>query len=131
MGTNTLVYFGHYLTSFHRLHPLQDRYWKVDEGDPGATGQAIEVPPAKFDGGIHFGFMQMRTGFVIVRIGELVLPTPVLFVGGRHGPAAPGPSWAELDREASLNIIVDAIVANPAFRDHLMALATSQQLSTP
>lgn len=60
---------------------------------------------------------------------RLVLPAPVLFIGGRHGLQAPSPAWSELDREASLNILADAIVANPAFRDPLLRLAT--ELAAP
>lgn len=127
MALNTLVRLGHYETSYARLNASQDRYW--NKGETSGEGHPIPAPPAKFDGGIVFGFMQTDHGHVFVRINRLVLPAPVLFIGGRHGLQAPSPAWSELDREASLNILADAIVANPAFRDPLLRLAT--ELAAP
>ena len=57
--------------------------------------------------------------FLIVKVDALVPRAPVLFVGGRHGPAAPGPAWSKLDDDVAMNILVDAIVANPEYRDVL------------
>jgi hypothetical protein len=119
---NTLVYLGHYETSFRKLHADQDRYWTKPEIEPGHPGKPIDPVPEKFSGGIHFGFMQTDDGHVFVRINRLVLPTPVLFIGGRHGLKGPGPAWSEIDRETTLNILADAIVANPVFRDQLLRL---------
>lgn len=126
MPANTLVYLGHYETSFHRLTAEQDRYWTLKHRGRDDEGTAVEQPPSKFDGGIRFGFMQMTDGHVIVRIDRLVLAVPVLFIGERHGPKGPGPAWSEIPPDATLNILADAIVANPAFRDHLIRLACRQ-----
>jgi hypothetical protein len=121
MPANTLVRLGHYETSFHLLHADQDRYW--NKGEMDGDGHRVEPAPTKFEDGIKFGFMQTDDGHVFVRINRLVLPTPVLFIGGRHGLKGPGPAWSEIDRETTLNILADAIVANPAFRDQLLRLA--------
>jgi hypothetical protein len=123
MTRNTLVYLGHYQTSFHRLHPMQNRYWKVGDTAPNHEGHEVAHPPEEFEDGVHFGFMQTSDGFVFVEIDPLVLSSPVLFIGGRHGPAGPGPSWSKIDEAATLRILADAIVANPAFRDQLIRLA--------
>jgi hypothetical protein len=124
MAINSLVRLGHYEASFHLLRADQDRYW--NKGETGGDGHAVDVAPPKFEGGIQFGFMQTDDGHVFVRINKLVLPTPVLFIGGRHGPKGPGPAWSEIDPEATRNILADAIVANPAFRDQLLKLACEQ-----
>lgn len=126
MPANTLLYLGHYETSFHRLTADQDRYWTLKDRGRDDKGTVVEQPPSKFDGGLRFGFMQVADAHVIVRVNNLVLPAPVLFVGERHGPKAPGPAWSEIQPEATLNILADAIVANPAFRDHLIRLACRQ-----
>jgi hypothetical protein len=126
MSANTLVYLGHYETSFHRLTADQNRYWTIKERGADDAGAAVEQPPDKFDGGLRFGFMQVTDGHVIVRINKLVLPAPVPFIGERHGPKGPGPAWSEIQPEATLNILADAMVANPAFRDQLIRLACKQ-----
>lgn len=126
MPANTLLYLGHYETSFHRLTADQDKYWTTRERGAEDAGAAVEQPPTKFDGGIRFGFMQLADGHVIVRINKLVLPAPVLFIGGRHGPKGPGPAWSEIEPGATLNILADAVVANPAFRDLLIRLACTE-----
>jgi len=126
MPTNTLLYLGHYETSFHRLTADQDRYWTISGRVADDAGAQVEKPPSKFDGGIRFGFMQIAEGHVIVRINQLVLPAPVLFIGERHGPKGPGPAWSEIDRDTTLNILSDTIVANPAFRDQLIRLACKE-----
>lgn len=123
MPANTLVYLGHYETSFRKLHADQDRYWTKPESEEGHPGKPVDPIPEKFRGGTHFGFMQTSDGFIFVRINRLVLSTPVLFIGERHGPRAPGPSWCEIGTETTLNILADTIVANPGFRDELMRLA--------
>lgn len=125
MAANTLVYLGHYETSFHRLHADQDHYWTKPETEEGHPGKPIDPLPERFQGGVHFGFMQTTIGFMFVRINRLVLPTPVLFIGERHGPAAPGPSSSEIAPEVTLNILADTIVANPGFRDELIRLVRS------
>jgi hypothetical protein len=126
MPANTLVYLGHYETSFRKLHADQDHYWTKPETQEGHRGKRVDAVPDKCKGGIHFGFMQTNTGFIFVRINRLVLPTPVLFIGERHGPKAPGPSWSEITPEITLNILADAMVANPAFRDELIRLVRSE-----
>lgn len=120
---NALVYLGHYETSFRKLHADQDRYWTRPETEAGHPGKPIDPVPERFNGGVRFGFMQTNDGFVFVRIDRLVLPTPILFIGERHGPKAPGPSWSAIDADVALNILVDAIVANPGFRDELIRYA--------
>lgn len=122
---STLIYLGHYETSFRRLHADQDNYWTKSEIEEGDSGKPVDPAPEKFQGGIHFGFMQTSGGFVFVRINRLVLPTPVLFIGERHGPKAPGPSWSEIGADVALNILADAIVANPGFRDELIRMVPS------
>jgi hypothetical protein len=126
MPANTLVRLGHYETSFHRLDADQAHYW--NKGEVDGEGHSVEPAPPKFEGGIKFGFMQTDEDHVFVRINRLVLPAPVLFIGGRHGPKGPGPAWSEIDRETTLNILADAIVANPAFRDQLIRLACSASI---
>jgi hypothetical protein len=96
MRSNTLVYLGHYETSFRKLHADQDHYWtkpKTEDGDPGKRVNPI---PEQFRGGIHFGLMQTAGGFIFVRINRLVLPTPVLFIGERHGPKG---TWSFVVRD--------------------------------
>jgi hypothetical protein len=122
MMANTLVYLGHYETSFRKLHADQVRYWTKAETEEGHPGKSVDDVPDKSRGGIHFGFMQTSVGFIFVRVNRLVLPTPVLFIGERHGPKAPGPAWSEIDVDVTLNILADAIVANPGFRDELIRL---------
>ena len=124
MAINTLVYLGHFETSFYRLHAAQARYWK--KGETAGEGHPVDPAPPKFEDGIKFGFMQTDDGHVFVRINKLVLPAPVLLISGRHGPKGPGPAWSEIDPEATRNILADAIVANPAFRDQLIRLACEQ-----
>jgi hypothetical protein len=122
MAMNVLVRLGHYETSFQRLHAHQQRYWNKDEIE--GDGHPVAEPSSpKFDGAIRFGFMQTDDGHVFVRINRLVLPSPVLFVGGRHGPKGPGPAWSEIDRDTTLNVLADAIVANPGFGDQLTRFA--------
>jgi hypothetical protein len=115
---HALVYLGFFDTSFHRLTPKQDRYWKKGESAE-SSGRAVERPGRGVKG-VVFGYME-RPGksFAIVRINELVLRAPVLFIGGRHGPAAPGPVSARLDDDDAAHILVDAVVANPECRDML------------
>ena len=125
MAINTLVYLGHYETSFRKLHADQDHYWTKPETGEGHPGKHVGEVPVEFRNGVHFGFMQTSQGFIFVRVNRLVLPTPVLFVGERHGPRAPGPAWSEIAPEITLNILADAIVANPGFRDELMRLTRS------
>jgi len=122
MPANTLVYLGHYETSYRKLHADQDRYWTKPETEDGHPGKPVDEVPEKFRDGVQFGFMQTTDGFIFVRINRLVLPTPVLFIGKRHGLQAPGPSWSEIDAEVTLNILADVIVANPGFRDELIRL---------
>ena len=131
MAINTLLYLGHYETSFRRLHPDQDRYWTKTETEEGHPGKHVDEVPDKFREGVHFGFMQTSEGFIFVRVNRLVLPTPVLFIGERHGPRAPGPAWSEIDSEVTLNILADAIVANSGFRDDLMRLTRPGPHSEP
>jgi hypothetical protein len=128
---NTLVYLGHYETSFGKLHADQGHYWTKPETEEGHPGKRVVEVPDEFRNGIHFGFMQTCEGFIFVRINRLVLPTPVLFIGVRHGPRAPGPAWSEIDSEVTLNILADTIVANPGFRDELMRLIRPGQRSEP
>lgn len=123
MPANTLVYLGHYETSFRKLNADQDLYWTKAKGEEEPPGKHVDPIPEKFRGGTLFGFMQTNDGFIFVRINRLVLPSPVLFIGERHGPKAPGPSWSEIGTETTLNILADAIVANPGFRDELIRLA--------
>ena len=114
MAAHTLVYYGFYDASFHKLVPGQARAWTKDGAE-----SAVELPPPdKFDG-IKFGFMQRSEGFVIVQVDNLVLRAPVLFVGGRHGPKGPGPQWSNLDDDVATRILVDVIVANAELRDVL------------
>jgi hypothetical protein len=80
MPANTLVYLGHYETSFRKLHADQDHYWTKLEIDDGHIGKPVDKVPEKFQGGVHFGFMQTASGFIFVRINRLVLPMPVLFI---------------------------------------------------
>ncbi|MCC6667228.1 MAG: hypothetical protein IT375_26010 [Polyangiaceae bacterium] len=118
MALHTLVYYGYFDLSFPRLHPGQKRCWKKS-AKPNSAGDPVELPNQKFDG-ILFGFMEKAPKFfLIVKVDDLVLRAPVLFVGGRHGPAAPGPAWSKLDDDVAMNILVDAIVANPEYRDVL------------
>jgi hypothetical protein len=107
MAIHTLVYYGFFNTSFHRLVPGQDRCWKKDGSE-----SPVELPPEQFDG-IKFGFMQRSECYLIVQIDDLVLRAPILFVGGRHGPAAPGPVWSKLDDDVAMQLLADAMVANP------------------
>lgn len=113
MAKHTLVYYGHFDASFHRLVPDQKRCWKKD----GAEG-VVDLPPEEFDG-LRFGFMQTVSGYVFTQVDDLLLRAPVLFIGGRHGPKAPGPQWSNLDDEVATRILADAIVANPELRDVL------------
>lgn len=121
MATHTLVYLGFFETSFAKLHPGQSRYWRKDD-DVAAPGNVVESPPSHIKGR-RFGFME-RSGksFVIVSVDRVVLRAPVLFIGGRHGPKAPGPAWDKLDDDVAMRIIADAIVANPESRDILAAM---------
>lgn len=122
MAINTLVRLGHYASSYRHLHAGQERYW--NKGETDGEGHPIEQPPSpKFDRGIRFGFMQTDDSHVFVRINRLVLPSPVLFIGGRHGPQAPGRPWSEIGAEETLNILADAIADNHGFRDELIRLA--------
>ncbi len=118
MALHTLVYYGYFDPSFPRLHSGQKRCWK--KGDkPDSAGDPVELPSKTFDG-IRFGFMEKAPKFfLIVKVDDLVLRAPVLFVGGRHGPTAPGPAWSKLDDDVAMNILVDAIVTNPEYRDVL------------
>jgi len=123
MATHTLVNYGYFETSFGQLHPKQDKYWTKD-----GTEHPVKQPSDEF-AGIHFGFMQKRAGaFLIVKVDELVLRAPVLFASGRHGPAAPGPAWSPLDDDVAAQILADAIVANPEYRD---LLAQTMRSLTP
>jgi hypothetical protein len=131
MATDTLIYLGHYETSFCRLHADQDRYWTKTETEEGHLGKRVDEVPDKYRNGIHFGFMQTSEGFIFVRVNRLVLPTPVLFIGERHGPRAPGPAWSGIDSAVTLNILADAIVANPGFRDELLRLTLPGRHSEP
>ncbi len=119
MALHTLVYYGYFDHSFPRLHPKQKRCWKKDDDKVESAGDPVEQPPKKFNG-ILFGFMEKAPKFfLVVKVDDLVLRAPVLFVGGRHGPASPGPAWSKLDDDVAQNILVDAIVANPEYRDVL------------
>ncbi len=114
MATHALVYYGYFGTSFHRLVPKQKHYWRKG----GGRGRVM-LPTKAFDG-IQFGFMeQAPKNFLFVQVDDLPLAAPVLFVGGRHGPAGPGPAWSKLDDDVAANILVDVIVANPGCRDIL------------
>lgn len=124
MAVGTLVRLGHYESSFRRLDADQSQYW--NKGETGDRGHPIDPVPPAFRDAIKFGFMQTDDGHVFVRIDRLVLPSPVLFIGGRHGPKGPGPAWSAIDRDTTLNILADTIVANPAFRDQLLRLACDQ-----
>jgi hypothetical protein len=55
--------------------------------------------------------------FYIVKVDDICLQVPVLFIGSRHGPVAPGPAWSQLNDDVAAAILVDVIVANPAYRD--------------
>jgi hypothetical protein len=113
-----LVYLGYFEGSFPLLHAKQDRYWRKNDNPDEHPGLPVEVPP-KHLSGIRFGFMQTAGGFCFVRIDDLVLRAPVLFIGGRHGPAAPGPAWSELNDDVAAQVLVDSIIANPEYRDAL------------
>lgn len=114
MPTHTLVYYGHLNTSFHDLHPAQDKTWTMD-----GTESAVELPDSATFNGIHFGFMQGDDGFYFVKVDNLCLQVPVLFIAHRHGPAAPGLAWSKLDNDVAAAILVDALVTNPGHRDLL------------
>jgi hypothetical protein len=119
MATHALVYYGWFDHGFRRLHATQDKYWKKDDDpDSHPDGRPVERPPERFTG-IQFGFMQISGGHLFIKIDELVLRAPILFIGGRHGPTAPGPAWSELTDEVAARILADAIIANPEYRDLL------------
>jgi hypothetical protein len=113
MAIHTLNYYGHMDTSFHRLAPNQRLCWLKD----GTDGH-VEALPAGIDG-IEFGVMQGQQDHFFVKAADVILRAPVLFIGGRHGPAAPGPAWPKLDDDVAVRILVDLIVSNPELRDVL------------
>ncbi len=117
MATHTLVSYGYYDTSFHRFFPGQTRCWSAAN-----TESEVALPPDRFNGGIRFGYMQRRDGFVFVQVDDLVLRAPVLFIGVRHGAKAPGPQWSNLDDDVASRIIADVMVANPELRDTLTSM---------
>lgn len=115
---HTLVYYGWFDHGFKRLSARQQRYWRKDD-DPEREGLEVEFPP-QGTRDFHFGFMETwDKAFLFVKVNQLVLPQPVLFVPGRHGVAAPGPSFPDLGPDAAAAILLDMIVANPALRDAL------------
>jgi hypothetical protein len=116
VATHTLNYYGHMDTSFHRLVPNQTRCWLK-----GGEERQVEPVPEGIDG-IEFGVMQGKQDHFFVKAGDILLRAPVLFIGGRHGPAAPGPSWAKLDDDVAVRILADLIVGNPELRDVLAAM---------
>jgi hypothetical protein len=102
------------------LHAGQDLYWNKPDGSNKKPPHEVAFPDEQFDG-YSFGFMEKsETEFLFVSVDRLVLPQPVLLVGKeRHGVAAPGPSFPRLDDDVAANILVDAMLANPALRDAL------------
>lgn len=116
MATHTLNYYGHMDTSFHRLVPSQDRCWLKD-----GTERRVELLPEGIDG-IEFGVMQGAQDHFIVKAAGVVLRAPVLFIGGRHGPNAPGPAWQKLNDDVAQRILADLLVSNPELRDVLAGM---------
>ncbi len=118
--THTLIYFGWYSHGFRHFHAGQTRYWKAKDDPNEPPRHAVERPPEqKFDG-IRFGFFEgPDKSFLLVSADDVALPQPVLLIPDRHGLTAPGPSFAKLNDDAAAAILVDMIVANPAFRDVL------------
>lgn len=120
MAKHTLVYYGWFDYSFRHFTAETTRYWTKGRGQEPDNAVDVEFPDADKFKGIHFGFMDIpEKEFVIVKIKDLVLRVPLPLISHRYGVKGPGPSFAHLDDDAATNIIVDAIVANPEFRDVL------------
>ena len=100
--------------SFDKLTADQDQYWTKGREESAK----VEVLGDEYK--FKFGFMQGNPDFFIVKINDLVLRSPVLFIGVRHGPKGPGPGNVNnVNAEAAIHILADAIVANPEYRDAL------------
>jgi hypothetical protein len=119
MAIHTLVYLGWFDYSFHRLPEDPVHYYTKGRGrqDP----QPVEESSEDIDG-IKFGYME-KPGkwFLIVTVDDLILRAPFLLVSDRHGVKGPGPSECKLGDGVACNILVDAIVSNPEYRDVLGA----------
>jgi len=114
---HTILYLGPLDLNFRNLRGDTDRYVNADD----KTMPADE--PSKNARGIRFGYMQRGNEFFAVRVDKLVLRAPVLLVCERHTDGKGfGPNASLLKDVAAMRILVDAIIANPEYRDVFSAL---------
>jgi hypothetical protein len=128
---HTLVSFGWYPHGARHFCASQTRAWNKGDDPTKGPPREVEFPGDKFDG-IAFGFFDAPDKeFLLVSVRTrvprggaktIVLVQPVLFVPGRHGVKGPSASFPKLSDDAAAAILVDMIVANPAFRDVLGGL---------
>lgn len=126
---HTLICYGWYDHGWRHFHVGQDHYWRKSDDPEKPAVKEVERPGPDFDG-LRFGFFQKTDyEYLYVSVDDRALPQPVLHVPGRHGVEAPGPSFVKLSDDAAANILVDMIVANPAFRDALGRLLRNLPLA--
>src|SRR5690606_17660703 len=119
---HSIVYFGHYDDSFHRLHPSQDRYW--NKKHPNGEGWPVER--AEQAVALEFGVLQTRNdGFVIAKVGPHVLQCPVPLLSGRHGEKGIGVKPTLVDDDTAAALLLDMIALNPDLRVGLVGLLRS------
>jgi hypothetical protein len=105
---------GYFDKSYALLGTEREAYLKQD-GSP-----VVEEEVDAGSGGIVFGVMEKAPkAFLIVKVGDLILRAPVLFIPHRHGAKGLAPYAGYVDHNSAMQILVDAIVANPEYRDHL------------
>lgn len=122
MALHTLIYLGNLDRNFAPIGGWPATY----ETAEGAR-EPVGAPSSKARG-VKFGYMEKAPkAFFLVNVEELRLRAPVLLIPERHSDGKGfGPRAALFGDDAAMALLVDAIVSNPEYRDHLAELIRSR-----